>query len=208
MLSLLVCAVLGQFKVGDEVRIMDNYPVYRTSTDAILRNRGGGFASDYIGKVIAVEDIDGEHVVRVRDSRRESPVWALTEHVRIFDAAAKADYEQRKAAQIDHNNRMREIESDPEAKARMEKFAKERDAENRAKAKAEKDKVDAASRVAGLRQFVRTEPEMEAYEFVTKKGWDPFNMTSTQITSLSPSQRKAISGIKTRYIKATAKKTR
>lgn len=208
MLSILVCAVMGQFKVGDEVQVFTNAQIYSTPYDAILRQRYTFAREDYIGKVIAVEVIDGEQVVRVRDSKRESPAWALAEFVRAFDAAAKADHEQRKAAQIEFDNRRREIEADPEMKARMEKFAKEKEAEDKARAKAEKDKADATARVAGLRQFVRTEPEKEAYDLVIKKGWDPLNLTPIQVNTLTPSQRKAISGIKMRYVKATAKRPR
>jgi len=53
-----------------------------------------------------------------------------------------------------------------------------------------------------LRPFCVTKPDHAALAIAVGKGIDPLTMTSQQAAALSPSQRKALAGIKARYQRA------
>lgn len=185
MLTLIIAAMLGQFKEGDTVYIPKGGEAYRTADDAVHRMNGVEL-SYHDGKVIAVKSVDGERLLRIDRPGYEVPVWVVEKNVREFDEQAKAEARKYFTENIEAN----------------------REKLRQGFGQTEQRKIQAA-RTAALEKykpFSVTKPEHEALTVVINKGLDPITMTAEQAKALSASQRRAISSIKARYVRANGKK--
>jgi hypothetical protein len=175
MITLFVCAVLGQFKEGDTVSVKPpgahawktpslagaRYQESPRSGDP--RNQGRDLVQSlttyYQGRekltVLALETIDSEKIVKVRDGRNET-WWMLEPSLAVFDDQQRL-----------HERR---------------------------------DGI-----AANLRPFCVTKPEHDALTAAVGKGLDPLTMTSKDAAALSGSERRALSSVKARYIRANGK---
>lgn len=213
MLSILVCAVLGQFEVGDFVDLKPGGKIHLSWVDAAERLDG---RSDlrFFGKVIHTMTVGGEQVIRVECPLYERPCYMLAKWAVELDADTAQQYldeHQRKIEKQREANKPPTPEMVELEKRRAQLTAEEE--ERRAKERAVQAKEDAErkaleAKIDALRKFARNEPENEILDVLKDNGWDPVNLTSYQVNRLTPSQRKAIGGLKIRYIKATAKKAR
>jgi hypothetical protein len=211
MISMIVCVMLGQFEVGDFVDLKPGGKIHLSWVDAVERLDG---RSDlrFFGKVIHTMTVGGEQVIRVECPLYERPCYMLAKWAVTLDAKTAERYVE------EHNReqeRIRELTKPPtpeqvEIQRRRNLDIAEEEA-RRAEERAKQAKEDAENkkqddRIKELRKFARNEPENEALDIAAKYGWDPLNLTSAQANHLTPSQRKAISGIKLRYIKASKRK--
>ena len=168
MLSILICAMLGQIKEGDSVYVKPpGANAWKTATMAATRyqplrisGRLGDIdpvASDARRwfpareklSVLAVDDYEGEKLARVKDDDKQT-WWMIASDLSKLDEVGQA------------------------ALARDELTAK-------------------------LKPFCITKPDHAALAVAVGKGIDPLTMTAQQAAALSPSQRKALAGIKARY---------
>ncbi len=184
MISIIVCAVIGQFKVGDEVYVPLMVEVYQTVEDAAIRRNGVARPYDN-GKIIAIKEVDGESIARIEREGYELPVWALMKNIKAFDEdAKKAAVEYSKKVVNDFRGKVRDSIGQDMAKQanQMRNNLMER-----------------------LRPYCVTKPEHDALTVAVGKGLDPITMTAEQAQALSPSQRRALSSVKARYLKGRKK---
>lgn len=209
MLSILVCAVLGQFKVGDLVELKPGGKIHESLYDAIERGPGHSDLR-FFGVIIYTADVAGEQVIRVESPLIERPYYMLGKWAEKLDESTAKHYIE------EHRRKIRQQQEalNPTDPATIEARRKNEElAEAEEKRQAEQKKIDAErkaleDKIEAFRKFARNKPENEVLDILKGNGWDPVNLTSYQVNKLTPSQRKAISGIKLRYIKATAKKSR
>jgi len=184
MISIFAFVLLSQLKVGDKVYVPPGIPAYMTAEDAVVR-RNGVETPYQNGDVIAVKTVDGEQVVRIKREGYELPVWAIMEQIRILDDAAKEMATKYLEQSNEQSKReLRGLIGASQAKQKME-------ANNQV--------------IKRLKPYCITKPEHEALSVAVMKELDPITMTAEQAQSLSPSQRKALSSIKARYLKARKK---
>lgn len=207
MISVLVCAMLGQFKVGDFVDLKPGGTVHRSWVDATERLEGQSGVR-FFGKVIHTMSVGGELVIRVECPLYERPYYMLAKWaVPLSEATAERYLEEHQEEQERRQEAMKPPTPEVvELERKRSELAAEEEA-RRAKEKAETDKEEAerrkySAKISELRKHARNEPENEALDLVERYGWNPLDLTADQVNKLSPSQRKAISGIKLRYIKA------
>lgn len=172
MLSILVCAMLGQLKEGDDVYVkVESASAWRSLDNAAAQYKEGAIDSDiaadrlrfgtspmtYFGKntkgsIAASRYVGSEQYVKFRVNQN-SDWWMKGEDLRKLDDTSRAA------------------------------IARDELAER-------------------LRPFCVTKPDHAALAIAVGKGIDPLTMTSQQAAALSPSQRKALAGIKARYQRA------
>ena len=187
MIGIILAVIISQVKVGDEVYILAGASAYRTSYDAIHRDRGVELSYAY-GKVIAIDEIDGERALRIEREGYELPIWTVEKNVNPLDEKTRPIVEKYAKENFE---------------ATQEKIRQILGREEMRRSKSERDQI-----LERVKPFCVTKPEHEAVAVVIAKGLDPLKVTPEQAQSLSPSQRRALSSIKARYAKAKAKTKR
>ena len=175
MLSILVCAMLGQFKEGDAVYVKPpgasawrfagmaaaryREPVRSYSGNVRLEEIPESDTTYYRAKekltVLTVERRDGETLVKIKDDRNKT-WWMISPDLGPLDDSAR-------------------------------------------------DSIARDDIAAKLKPFCITKPDHAALAVAVGKGIDPLTMTAQQAAALSPSQRKALSAVKARYLRAKKK---
>ena len=179
MISFFVCAVLGQFKVGDEVYVK-SAKAYAWESEGLAANRYApsarslslGDARDklFSGEkeartsfrkgekfvVLAVTKSEGEGLLKIKQGAAD-PWWMYASDLSALDESAKVSLNRDEIA----------------------------------------DK---------LRPFCITKPEHDALTVAVGKGLNPLTMTAEQAQALSSSQRRALSSVKARYLKGMKKR--
>lgn len=172
MLSILVCAMLGQLKQGDDVYVkVESAKAWRSLGHAVNQYKEGAVSTDVAadrllfgtspmtafgkntkGTIVAIQYVDSEQYVKFRVNQN-SDWWMKGEDLRKLDDESRASI------------------------ARDELTAK-------------------------LKPYCVTKPDHAALAVAVGKGIDPLTMTAQQAAALSPSQRKSLAGIKARYQRA------
>lgn len=203
MLSILVSVMLGQFEVGDLVDLKPGGTIHKSWVDATERLDGMS-GHRFFGEVIHTISVGGELVIRVQCPLYERPYYMLAKWAVPLDEKTIDRYREEHQRE---QERIRESMKPPtpemlEAERRNKEMAEAEEKRQAEQKKADAERKKYAARIADLRKFARNEPENEALDLVENYGWDPLDLTADQVNKLSPSQRKSISGIKLRYIKA------
>lgn len=213
MLGFIAAVVLCQFKVGDAVIVQPGGTLHKYIFDAADR-ANGVTVPRFFGEVIALTDVAGEQIVRIESPEYDPPMWVLSKRVKMLDektaneikAGIDAEREMQRLAQ----EARRELAKPPSPavaeleRRRIEELDKQEAKEREVaaeKVKADEDRKKYLDKIARIKPYAQSESEKEALEHVARWGWDPLELKPEQANMLSPSQRKAISGIKARYLK-------